>query len=125
MIQHWLSKFRIAARGVLFGMRGQTSFAVHVPISLVVVVLAALLRCQLWQWCALLLCIGLVLAAELANSAIEELAAGLCPAHNDHVGRALDIASGAVLVASLMSAIVGAIIFITQFVSQWLPMWYR
>ena len=114
MLKHWLRKFSNAARGIRYGIAGQTSFVIHVPIALGVVFLAVLLRCTLWQWCALLLCIGLVLAAELANSAIEELAAGLSPGHNEHVGKALDIASGAVLVASLMAAAVGVIIFIAQ-----------
>ena len=120
-MKYWVRKFSIAARGVLYGIRGQTSFVIHLPIAAAVLVLAALLQCHLWQWCALLLCIGLVLAAELANSAIEELAAGLSPEHNEHVGRALDIASGAVLVASLLSATVGLIIFVTQFISHWIP----
>ena len=118
MVKHWIRKFANATRGIQHGMAGQTSFAIHVPIAVCVVCLAAWLRCALWQWCALLLCIGLVLAAELANSAIEELAAGLSPGHNEHVGKALDIASGAVLLASLMAATVGLIIFI----SQWLAL---
>lgn len=113
-MKYWIRKFRLAALGIRHGIRGQTSFAVHVPIAFVVIVFAIVLRCPLWQWCALLLCIGLVLAAELANSAIEELAAGLCREHNEHVGRALDIASGAVLVASIVSGTIGAIIFIAQ-----------
>ena len=114
MAKHWLRKFTNATRGIHHGMAGQSSFAIHVPIALGVICSAVLLRCERWQWCALLLCIGLVLAAELANSAIEELAAGLSPGHNENVGKALDIASGAVLVASLMAATVGLIIFITQ-----------
>ncbi|MGN6135129.1 MAG: diacylglycerol kinase [Aureliella sp.] len=124
-MKHWIRKFHLAARGVFYGIRGQTSFAIHLPVAVAVVALAALLRCTLWQWCALVLCIGLVFAAELANSAIEELAAGLSPGHNDQVGRALDIASGAVLLACLTSATVGALIFITQFVSQLMPLWNR
>ncbi len=101
-------------------MRGQSSFAVHVPVALGVIVVASVLRCELWQWSILLLCIGLVLAAELANSAIEELAAGLCHEHNERVGRALDIASGAVLVASIIAAVVGIAIFIQRLSTQFL-----
>jgi diacylglycerol kinase len=113
-MKHWIRKFTLAANGIRHGVHGQTSFIVHFPIGLAVIVLAVLLRCSLWQWCALLLCVGMVLAAELANSAIEELAAGLCREHNEHVGRALDIASGAVLLACITATTVGAIIFIAQ-----------
>ena len=114
MLRKWLRKFQLAGRGVLMGMEGQNSFVVHLPITVLVIILAAVLRCELWQWCVLLLCIGLVLSAELANSAIEELAKGLCPDENVRVGRALDMASGAVLVASICSACIGAAIFIAK-----------
>lgn len=107
----WIRKFTLAAKGIWLGMRGQSSFSIHVPIAVCVIGLAIALRCLLWQWCALLLCIGLVMAAELANSAMEELAAALCTEHNAAVGRSLDIASGAVLAASLTAAAVGVLIF--------------
>lgn len=111
LLRKWLRKFQLAGRGIAMGIEGQNSFVVHLPMSLLVLILAAVLRCELWQWCVLLLCIGLVLSAELANSAVEELAKGLCTEHNARVGRALDIASGAVLLASICAASVGAAIF--------------
>lgn len=116
MLGRWVRKFYLAGRGVFLGIEGQSSFAVHLPVAVLVIILAASLRCELWQWCVLMLCVGLVLSAELANSAIEELAKGLCPEQNPRVGRALDIASGAVLVASLTAACIGAAIFVTQLI---------
>src|SRR4051812_43852239 len=100
----WVRKFALAAHGIWLGASGQSSFAVHLPMAVGVMGLATILGCALWQWCILLLCIGMVLAAELANSAIEELAAALCKEHNAQIGRALDIASGSVLVASCAAA---------------------
>ena len=114
LLHKWLRKFHLAGRGVFLGMQGQNSFAVHLPVALAVVILAAVLGCELWQWCTLGLCIGLVLSAELANSAIEELAKGLCHEQNPRVGRALDIASGAVLMASICAGCIGAAIFISR-----------
>ncbi|MFO1065828.1 MAG: diacylglycerol kinase [Pirellulales bacterium] len=110
MLQTWLRKFGYAFRGVAFGIRGQSSFAVHLPVAIAVIALAAFLNCAMWEWCILLLCIGLVIAAELMNSSIEELARGLCREHNEHVGRALDTAAGAVLIAAVFSAVVGCLI---------------
>lgn len=117
-MKYWIRKFSLAAAGIRYGMRDQTSFLVHIPMAVAVIVLAIVLRCSLWQWCALLVCIGLVLAAELANSAIEELATAVSREHNDHVGRALDIASGAVLLVSIVAAIVGTMIFVAQVVAM-------
>ncbi len=118
-MQHWINKFRCAGRGLILGVQGQSSFAVHFVVTGLVLVLATLLQCEFWHWCVLLLCIALVLGLEYLNSALERLAKGLCSSHNDDVGAALDIASAAVLVASIISVIIGATIFISQFVRLW------
>jgi diacylglycerol kinase len=109
-MQHWVQKFQNAARGIKIGSYGQSSFSAHIGISVVVVAVALWLRCEAWQWCVLLLCMALVLSLELINSAIELLAKGLCKQHNDHVGKALDTASGAVLCASIFAAIIGVVV---------------
>ena len=50
---------------------------------------------------------GLVLVAELLNSALETLADHLHPEQHPEVGAAKDIAAGAVLVASAVALVVG------------------
>ena len=110
----WRAKFRTAFRGIWLGTRGQNSFFVHLPFGLAVEALAIGSGCSPIEHCILLLCIGVVLVAELANSAIERLARGLCDHYNPNVGEALDIASGAVLVASFFAAAIGTIVFLTR-----------
>ena len=107
---HWKRKFQQAARGVLWGMEAQSSFLVHGLMAMAVLVLAASLNCSLSEWLLLILCIGGVVTAELFNSALEWMARGLCREENAELGRGLDIASGAVLVASIASAIIGLVI---------------
>ncbi len=114
MNAHWVSKFANALRGVWQGIVGQSSFVVHLSLAAATLVIAVVLRCELWQWCVLGLCIGLVLSLELMNSALESLAKGVCQEENEHVGRALDIASGAVLVVSVIAAVIGLAIFAMQ-----------
>lgn len=114
MHSHWVKKFQNAFKGIYYGAVGETSFYFHIAAAVAVVIVAWLLSCSAEQWCILLLCIALVMALELINSSIEHLAKGLCEEQNQHVGKALDIASGAVLVASVFAAIIAAIIFIPQ-----------
>lgn len=109
-MQHWIQKFRNAFRGIYFGCRGESSFLVHTIVGMAVVLAAIALRCEPWQWCILLLCITLVMSLELLNSGLEHLARAVCRDQNEDVGRALDIASGAVLCASLFAAIMGVVI---------------
>src|SRR3954449_10064909 len=76
----WRSKFADAFRGLKFGIRGHSSFAVHFFFTALVLVAAAILRCNIEEWCLLMLAVGLVLTAELFNSAVETLFRELDPA---------------------------------------------
>ena len=112
--ERWQRKFAHAFRGTIAGMHGHSSFYVHLPAAAAVLVLAAVLRMHAWQWAVLTLAIGLVLSLELFNSALELLSRGLSREQNERVGRALDVAAGAVLVGSLTAAATGAIAFLTR-----------
>ena len=92
-------------------MRGQGSFAVHLLAALTVVILAAWLGMSVTEWCLLTLCIGIVLAAETFNSALESLARAIDHQYNEHVREGLNIASGAVLWTAVAAAVVGAVLF--------------
>jgi diacylglycerol kinase len=106
----WSHKFRDALRGLKFGIRGHSSFFVHFFFAALVIGAALALNCELWQWCLLILCIGLVLTAELINSAIETLHRGLDVETKKLTWKALDIAAGAVLMASFTAAVVGLLV---------------
>ena len=56
--------------------------------------------------------IVVVLAAELFNSALETLVPAITRDHDEHVARALDIASGAVLCLACGAVVVGVAIFV-------------
>jgi diacylglycerol kinase len=110
----WWGKFRVAFRGIKFGVRGHSSFAVHLFFTVAVLVAAVVLECERWEWCALLGCIGFVLTTELMNSAVETLFRGLDDATKERTWPALDIAAGAVLLASLFAAVIGCVILFNR-----------
>jgi diacylglycerol kinase len=114
----WRAKFRDAFRGLKLGVRGHSSFFVHFFFAALVLAAAVALRCSLTEWCILLVCIGLVLTAELFNSAVETLFRGLDEATRERSWPALDIAAGAVLLASLVAAVVGTVIFVGRLVQM-------
>lgn len=107
----WRDKFGEAFRGVKQGVRGQSSFFVHFFFAALVLAAGVVLECRLWQWCVLVGCIGLVLTAELFNSSLETLFHGLDDATKTRLKGVLDIASGAVLVASGTAMVIGVMIF--------------
>lgn len=60
---------------------------------------------------AIILCFGVVLAAEGFNTAIERLVNLVSPERNPIAGDVKDIAAGSVLICAIVAAIVGIIIF--------------
>jgi diacylglycerol kinase len=115
--QTWRRKFAVAFRGIKLGVRGSSSFFVHFFFSALVIAAAVVLGCDPVHWCLLLGCIGLVMTAELFNSALEVLFRGLDEAARERAWPALDIAAGAVLLASITAAVVGGIIFLPKLIS--------
>jgi diacylglycerol kinase len=107
----WRKKFATALRGIKIGVRGHSSFFVHFFFAALVLAGAIVLECGPLQWCVLIGCIGLVLTAELFNSAIETLFAGLDEATKQRVWPALDVAAGAVLMASMTASAIGCVVF--------------
>ena len=114
----WREKFREAFRGMKRGIRGHSSFYIHFFFAALVVAVAGVLQVGWVEWCLLLGCIGFVFTAELFNSAIETLFHGLDEESKKRIHGCLDIAAGAVLMASLTAAAVGGIVFVRHFLAM-------
>lgn len=106
----WPRKFAAAWSGLWFGIRTQNSFWAHIPIAILVVIVAAWLRLGSAQWALLILCIGSVIGSELINSSIEELVHVLHPQHDIRIGRSLDMAAAGVLIVSIAAVVVGLVV---------------
>ena len=109
--RYWVEKFRDAFRGVKQGVRGQSSFFAHFFVAAAVITAALVLKIESRaEWCLLLMCITVVLCAEMFNSALESLAKAITNEVDPHVESALNIGSAAVLIAVIGASIVGTII---------------
>jgi len=64
---------------------------------------------QEWNW--IILAIMAVWSAEAMNTAFEFLADATTPAFHPLVGKAKDVAAGAVLIAALGSLAIGVVVF--------------
>ena len=106
----WRRKFACALRGLQVAVAGQSSFSIHLPAAVAVVALAWWLQVTATGWSVLIVCIAVVLTAELFNSAIEHLARAITREENPEIRDALDVASSAVLVAAIGAAVVGLLV---------------
>lgn len=95
---------RDAARGLGWAWQEQPNLRLEVLIGTLAVAAAVVLEAAL---APILLACGLVLSAELLNSAVEAVVDRLAPERHPVAGRAKDIGAAAVLVASAIAVLVG------------------
>ena len=78
---------------------------------LIVIILGIVLHVSAVEWAILTLCIGVVIALEIVNTAIEHIANFICPEHNLKIKIIKDLAAAAVLVGAVSALIIGLLIF--------------
>ncbi len=114
--------FRDAGRGLASVVQTEPNFRVHLGIFVVVIVAGFVFRINLMEWLAIVMVAGLVIVAEVLNTALEYLADATHPEVDPGIGRAKDAGAGAVLVASVVAVAVGLVIFLPK-VWQWISTW--
>ena len=87
---------------------------IHCFIAACVIITGCIVKLSATEWIAIAMAIGMVLAAEAFNSAIEALADAVSPDYNEAIKRTKDLAAGAVLLLAIASAVIGLIIFIPK-----------
>ena len=104
--------FKGAQKFFLYDRNGK----IHLAATLAVIALAVALSVTNTEWIALLLCIGLVMALEMINAAIERLCDVVQEDFHPAIKFIKDVSAAAVLWASLISAVIACIIFIPKII---------
>lgn len=107
-----LHSFGYAWQGIRGCIGKEQNLSFHLITSLAVIIAGIGFNISRNEWIAVILCIGLVIAAELFNTAIERLVDFVSPQRHPIAGQVKDIAAGAVLVCALAAIAVGLIIFV-------------
>ncbi|MGI6341560.1 MAG: diacylglycerol kinase family protein [Bacteroidales bacterium] len=108
----FLGSFKFALNGILLLFKQHRNFKIQFAIGVLTVVGAFIFKISVYQWIAVLLCIGLVLSLEAINTVLEIVMDKIQPEYCDTIKTAKDIAAGAVLIAAVISAIIGLVIFV-------------
>jgi undecaprenol kinase/diacylglycerol kinase (ATP) len=109
-----INSFKYAINGIKESFKSERNFLIHFFVMILVILLGILLKITFYEWLICILLFGLVLFAEMINTAIEELTDLVMPQLHSKAKRAKDIAAGGVLILSITSAIVGLIIFVPK-----------
>jgi diacylglycerol kinase len=113
-MRKFIRGFGYAFNGIWYAAATQLNFKVHLAAALVAVYGGWALHISPDEWLWIILCIGIVLAAELFNTAIEFLTDLVSPEYNKKAGLVKDMSAGAVLVIAICALIIGLIIFVPK-----------
>ena len=105
--QGFTRRLGFALQGLKRATGSERSLRTHLGAAAgVLLVLLLTQPAPLW-WAVLGLAVGIVLMAELFNSALETFIDHVHPEHHPEVGAAKDIAAAAVLLASIAAVVTG------------------
>lgn len=105
---------KFAFKGLWILMSTEDSIKAQLFFALIATILGFVFDISEMEWAVQCLAIGLVLVAEAANSAIEEVADFIHPEFHVKIGLIKDIAAGAPTFAALISLIIAGIIYVPK-----------
>ena len=91
-------------------IRSQHNAWLHALATAIVIGMGLTLHLSRFEWCWLILAIIAVWSAEALNTAFEFLADATTPTYHPLIGKAKDVAAGAVLITALGAACIGLLI---------------
>lgn len=107
-----IRSFGYAWKGITSCVGKEQNLSFHLIVTAIVIISGFVFGITRTEWMIIALCIGVVIAAELFNTAIERLVDLVSPGRHPLAGQVKDIAAGAVLVCAAAAAIIGLIIFV-------------
>ena len=107
-----IASFGFAFAGLWYLLRTQRNAQIHMLIAACALALGIFLGLERWEWLALVLTSGLVLAAEGVNTAVEATVDIAAPGYHVLAKVAKDVAAGTVLLCAFVAIIVGCLVFL-------------
>ncbi|MDR0614021.1 MAG: diacylglycerol kinase family protein [Dysgonamonadaceae bacterium] len=109
-----LQSFQYAFNGLKMLIREEHSARIHIVIAVCVLAAGLVFKISGSEWIAVALSIGMVIALETVNSAIENLADFVSPEKHAKIKKIKDLSAGAVLLGAMAAVAVGLIVFLPE-----------
>lgn len=106
--------FRYAFSGLLYVLKEEQNFRIHILATIIVVILMFALKVSEYEAFVLIISISLVLIGELVNSVFERIVDILKPRLHPYAEKVKDMMAAIVLIVSLSSIILGLWIFVPK-----------
>ncbi len=107
-----IKSFHFAFNGIGVLIRTQHNAWLHLLGTALVIALGFALKVSLGDWCLLTIAISQVWIAEGLNTAVEFLADAVTLDPHPLIGKAKDVAAGAVLISAMGAVVIGLLVFV-------------
>ncbi len=107
--------FGHAIEGIVYAARTQPNLRLHLLVAVAVLTATLFMHLRRSETIAVVVLVGVVIAMELMNTAIESVVDLLTATHHPLAKSAKDAAAAAVFVVALAALVVGALIFLPTF----------
>ncbi|HIS39149.1 MAG TPA: diacylglycerol kinase [Candidatus Onthousia faecavium] len=103
--------------GLKVAYKNEQSMYIHAFATIIILILSIILKISLLEWLAIIAIIGLTLAVELLNTAIENTVDLVTKDYNALAKIAKDTASAAEFVMAITGGIISLLIFIPKIIA--------
>jgi len=109
-----LSSFKYAFNGLRILVKEEHNSRIHFLAAILVLIAGFLLKISALEWLIIIFAIGFVIATEIINSSIENIADFISPDKDERIKKIKDLSAAAVLISAITAFIIGLIIFIPK-----------
>lgn len=110
-----LSSLKNASKGVRYFFLHERNGKIQLVAAILTIVTAVGLGVNVTEWLVILICISLVIGAEMMNSALERLCDVVQEDYHPQIKIIKDVAAAAVLLFAVFSVAIGCFIFLNKF----------
>lgn len=108
------TSFRYALKGIRTALKTEANLRIHFTAAIVAIAAALFLQVSTVELSIIFILIGLVLSAEMINTAFESIVDLVQPEYHQLAEKAKDVAAGAVLICAIVALTVGLMIFVPK-----------
>ena len=116
-IKRFINSFHYSWDGIKYAFKYEQSMFIHVLVTLLVVICGIVLKLDFQEWLLCIVLIGLVIATEFINTAIEAVVDLACPEIHPLAKTAKDTAAAAVLVFAITAVLCGLFLFVPKIIA--------
>ena len=109
-----VKSFGFAFNGLKILILEEHNSWIHILVATIVVIAGYFYQLSAIEWIAVVFAIGLVIALEIFNSAIENISDFISPGQDDRIKKIKDLSAAGVLVGAITAAIIGLIVFVPK-----------